>query len=116
MQTINIRGIHIRAHHGCLPEEAKIGSDFVVNIQIKGDFSVPAASDKLADTVDYVKVYGVVKREMKIRANLIEHVAERIATHLKKDFSQIKHLTVEVIKKKPPMNGNVDEVSVIVEK
>jgi dihydroneopterin aldolase len=116
MQTINIRGIHIRANHGCLPEEAKIGGDFVVHIQIKGDFSSAVGSDKLADTVDYVKVYDVIKREMKIRSNLIENVAERIATHLKKDFSQIKHLTVEVIKKKPPMNGNVDEVSVVVEK
>ena len=116
MQIINVRGIHIRAHHGCLPEEAKIGGDFVVNVQLKGDFSAAAASDKLADAADYVKVYEAVKHEMKIRSNLIEHVAERIALHLKKIFPQVAHLTVEVVKKKPPMNGNVDEVSVVIEK
>jgi dihydroneopterin aldolase len=116
MQTINVRGIHLRAHHGCLPEEARIGGDFVVNVQLQGDFSVAAASDKLSDAADYVTVYEIVKREMKVRSNLIEHVAERIASHLKKEFPNVKHLSVEVVKKKPPMNGNVDEVSVVIEK
>ncbi len=116
MQIINVRGIHLRGHHGCLPEEAKIGGDFVVNVQLKGDFSVAGKSDKLSDAADYVKVYEVVKLEMKIRSNLIEHVAERIADHLKKVFPNIDNLMVEVIKKKPPMNGNVDEVGVVVER
>jgi dihydroneopterin aldolase len=116
MQIINVRGIHLRANHGCLPEEAKIGGDFVVNVQLKGDFSAPSQSDKLTDAADYVKVYEVVKAEMKIRSNLIEHVAERIASHLKTIFPKVAHITVEVVKKKPPMNGNVDEVSFIVEK
>jgi len=116
MQTIHVRGIHLRANHGCLEEEARIGGDYVVNVILKGDFSVAAASDKLSDAADYVKVYEIVKLEMKIRSHLIEHVAERIATHLKKTFTEVQHLSVEVIKKKPPMNGNVDEVSVVVEK
>lgn len=116
MQIINVRGIHLRGNHGCLPEEAKIGGDFVVNVQLKGDFSSASKSDKLADAADYVKVFEVVKAEMKIRSNLIEHLADRIIIHLKKVFPHVAHLTVEVIKKKPPMNGNVDEVSVIVEK
>ncbi|HWY98494.1 MAG TPA: dihydroneopterin aldolase [Bacteroidia bacterium] len=116
MDTINVRGIHLRAHHGCMEEEAKIGGDYVVNVQLKGDFSVAAKGDKLSDAADYVKVYEIVKQEMKVRSHLIEHVAERIASHLKKTFTEVQHLSVEVIKKKPPMNGNVDEVSVIIEK
>ncbi|MGP8214804.1 MAG: dihydroneopterin aldolase [Bacteroidia bacterium] len=116
MHTINIRGIHLRAHHGCLAEEAKIGGDYVVNVQLKGDFSAAAKSDNLEDAVDYVMVFDIVKHEMKTRSKLIEHVAERIATHLKNTFTGVQHLSVEVIKKKPPMNGNVDEVSVVIEK
>jgi dihydroneopterin aldolase len=116
MHIINVRGIHLRAHHGCMEEEAKIGGDYVVNVQLKGDFTVAAKSDKLSDAADYVMVYQIVKQEMKVRSHLIEHVAERIASHLKKTFTEVQHLSVEVIKKKPPMNGNVDEVSVIIEK
>jgi dihydroneopterin aldolase len=115
VQTINIRGIHIYAHHGCLPEEAVIGGDYVVNVSLKGDFTKAAESDKLEDTNDYVKVFQIVKREMGIRSNLIESVCKRITEHLKTAFPAAQHLSVEVIKKNPPMGGEVDEVSFVME-
>lgn len=115
MQTIHVRGIHLRAYHGCLEEEARIGGDYVINVTLKGDFTQAAQSDKLTDAADYVTVYNVVKAEMQIRSNLIENVAKRIATHLKKVLPNGAHLSVEVVKKRPPMNGNVDEVSVVFE-
>jgi 7,8-dihydroneopterin aldolase/epimerase/oxygenase len=115
LYTINIRGIRIYAFHGCLPEEAIIGGDYVVNIALKGDFSKAASNDKLEDTIDYVDVYKIVKREMGIRSNLIEPVAKRIAENLKRSFPSVKNLSVEVVKKNPPIGGEVDEVSVVVE-
>lgn len=115
MYTINVRGIHIYAYHGCLPEEAIIGGDYVVNVIIKGDIAKAASDDILQETIDYVDVYKIVKDEMNIRANLIEHVAKRIADNLKNSFFPISSLSVEVIKKTPPIGGEVDEVSVVVE-
>jgi dihydroneopterin aldolase len=116
MQTINIRGIRLYAYHGCLEEEAIIGADYIVNVQLKGDFSIAMKSDILADTADYIIVYRIVKEEMAIRSKLIEHVCERIASHLKKELAIVEQLSVEVIKRNPPMNGEVDEVSFIIEK
>lgn len=115
MYTINIRGINLYAYHGCLPEEAVIGGDYVVNIALKGDFSKAASNDKLEDTIDYVDVYKIVEKEMAIRSKLIEPVALRIATNLKSTFAAINSLSVEVVKKNPPIGGEVDEVSVVVE-
>ncbi len=115
MYTINIRSIHIYAYHGCLQEEAVIGGDYVVNVSLQGDFANAASDDKLDETVDYVDVYKIVKHEMGIRSKLIEHVAKRIADNLKNTFASITSLSVEVIKKNPPIGGEVDEVSVIVE-
>lgn len=115
MHTINIRGIRIYAYHGCLPEEAIIGGDYVVNIALKGNFSKAASNDKLEDTVDYVEVYKIIKKEMGIRSNLIEPVAQRIAEKIKSAFAIISSLSVEVIKKNPPIGGEVEEVSFIVE-
>jgi dihydroneopterin aldolase len=115
LHTINIRGIRIYAYHGCLPEESVIGGDYVVNISLKGDFSKAASNDKLEDTIDYADVYRIVKKEMHVRSNLVEHVAKRIAENLKSSFSSINSLSVEVIKKNPPVGGEVDEVSVVVE-
>ena len=116
MQTINIRGIHLYAYHGCMDEEALIGGHYIVNVQLKGDFSASTKSDNIKDTADYVSVYRIVKEEMAIRSKLIEHVAERIANHLKKELPVVKQLSVEVVKRNPPLNGEVDEVSVIIEK
>ena len=115
MYTINIRGIHIYAYHGCLPEEAVIGGDYVVNVALKADIARAASDDSLAETIDYVDVYKIVKHEMGIRSKLIEHVAKRIADNLKNAFTSITYLSVEVIKKNPPIGGEVDEVSVVVE-
>lgn len=116
MDIVNVRGIKLRANHGCLPEEALIGGDYVVNVQLYGDFKKAAASDNLADAADYVTVYDIVKAEMKIRSKLIEHVGERIASHLKRSFPAVNRIVVEVIKKAPPVGGEVEEVSFVIEK
>jgi dihydroneopterin aldolase len=116
METINVRGIRLRANHGCLEEEAIIGGDYIVNVQLHGDFTKPAQTDNLVDAADYVTVYDIVKAEMKIRSKLIEHVAERIAISLKKALPNVAKLSVEVVKKNPPVGGEVDEVSIVIEK
>ena len=87
----------------------------MVNVIIKGDIAKAASDDILQETIDYVDVYKIVKKEMNIRANLIEHVAKRIADNLKNSLSGISSLSVEVIKKTPPIGGEVDEVSAVVE-
>ena len=116
MQTINIRGIKLYAYHGCLEEEAVIGGNYIVNVQLKGDFSASTKSDNLKDTADYIHVYKVVREEMAIRSKLIEHVGERIASRLKKEMPIVTQLSVEVVKLNPPMNGEVKEVSFVIEK
>jgi 7,8-dihydroneopterin aldolase/epimerase/oxygenase len=98
-----------------MPEEAVIGGDYVVNIALKGDFSKASSSDNLKDTVDYVDVYNIVKKEMATRSHLIEHVAKRIANSVKKSFASVEKLSVEVIKKNPPIGGEVEEVSAVIE-
>lgn len=112
MSQICVDGIHLRAYHGCLDEEGRIGGEYIVNILLDVDFSTAAANDNLHDTVDYVIVYNIVKEEMAIRSKLIEHVAQRILDRLKTRFPQVTATTVHVVKLRPPMNGNVEAVSV----
>ena len=114
MGIIRVGPIRVYAYHGCLAEEAKIGGHYNINIQIETDFSEAEKKDKLSATVDYCDVHRIVVREMKIRSKLIEHAAARIADALKKEIPQIDYLEVELIKIAPPMNGDVAEVSVMV--
>jgi dihydroneopterin aldolase len=115
MGIIRVDGIRVRAHHGCLPEEGVIGGDYVVNVRIDADFTPSVKSDELDDTVDYCVVFELVKQEMAIRSKLIEHVAHRIVTQLRNRYPAVNSFEVEVIKIVPPMNGPVDQVSVLVQ-
>jgi len=114
MGIIKINGIKLYAYHGCLDEEALIGSDYIVDVVLTTDFNEASLKDELSLTVDYVKVYEIVKAEMAIRSKLIENVAKRIMDRLSLEFKNLENVEVTVTKINPPVNGNVEKVSVVI--
>ena len=112
---IEVNGIQIYAHHGCLKEEALIGSKYTVDVYLETDFEKSTLSDDLTDTVDYVIINQVVKEEMAVRSNLLEHVAQRIVNRSKSSCPEIKMMRVKISKLCPPINGDVQDVSIIIE-
>ena len=113
MGTIKVTGINLHAYHGCLEEEGRVGTKYIVNVTINTDFTKAETSDELGDTVDYVTIYNIVKEEMSIRSKLIEHVGRRILDRMKNEFKEMNRAEVEVVKINPPMHGDVDSTSVI---
>ena len=77
---IALTGLRVRGHHGVLPEERRDGQDFVVDAVLHVDTRAAAASDALADTVDYgelaTRLAAVVAGEP---YDLIEKLADRLA-------------------------------------
>jgi dihydroneopterin aldolase len=112
MSTIKLKNIKIYAFHGCLVEEGKIGSDYLVNLSVKADLVKAAKTDKLTDTVDYVHLQKVVKTEMGERSKLLEHVGQRIIDRVFKEIPLVHSIKVKVAKLNPPIGGDVEEVSV----
>lgn len=112
MGQIAIEGIQLHAFHGCLEEEAKIGGHYQVDVYIETDYTEAALTDELVDTVDYVEVFEIVKKEMAIRSKLIEHVARRIAYALTESISKKAKYMVKLTKFNPPVNGPVEKCSV----
>ncbi len=114
MNKINIEGINLYGYHGCLEEEAKIGANYIVDVLMETDFTEAAKTDDLSKTIDYVTVFNIVKTEMAIRSKLIESVGKRIVDELKKEFDTLKKVEVKISKLNPPMNGNVEKVSIVI--
>lgn len=112
MSIINVEGIKLYAYHGCLDEEAVIGGEYIVDVFLETDLSAACKSDDLSQTIDYVKVYRIVKREMAIRSKLIEHVGKRISDALHSEYKTLQKVRVKVTKINPPVNGYVEKVSV----
>ena len=115
MGIIRVNDIRLYAYHGCLPEEGKIGGNYVVDVVLHTDFSEAAQTDDLTKTIDYCEVNDIVEKEMAVRSKLIEHVAQRILNQLKARFADLEKAAVTVTKIKPPINGNVGDVQVTVE-
>lgn len=116
MGIIKVNNIKLYAYHGCLDEEAKIGSAYRVDVSVKADLKKSAKTDELADTVDYVHLNHVVKEEMAIRSKLLEEVAQRILERFFRELKMLQKATVSVSKINPPIGGNVEEVVIILTK
>ena len=112
MGIISVNGIKVYAYHGCLDEERKIGSDYEVNVTVEADLETSSISDKLADTVDYVSINRIVKNEMSIPSNLLEHVVKRIIDSIVLKHKTVDTVEVSVAKINPPINGDVANVLV----
>ena len=104
------------AYHGCLDFEKRDGNTFLVNLILELNTEKAEISDKLEDTLNYQEVYDVVKHEMEIPSNLIEHAARRILDALIENFPQILHLNLRLSKLNPPLGGDVESVSVEIRK
>ena len=112
MGKIILENIRIYAYHGCMEEEAKIGTDYLIDLEVETDLSKSIASDELKDTVDYVLLNKIVKEEMKIRSKLIEHVAGRILDRIKIEIPEITKTRLKIAKTNPPIGGDVKSVCV----
>lgn len=100
------------AHHGCFQQEKTIGTHFTVDIVFNTDTSRAEQSDNIADTVSYLDVYQIVKREMQHPSNLLEHVARRVGEAVLKEFPAVTDIKVKVSKMNPPLGGQMHSVSV----
>lgn len=109
MGVMEVNGIRVFAHHGCLAEEGRIGGHFRVDVRVEADFSKAETSDRLEDAVDYGRVAAIVREQMAVRSNLIEHVAARILDALRKAWGPAHRWTVRVVKERPPVHGDVAE-------
>ena len=115
MNIIKVKGIRTYSFHGCLEQETKIGGNYIIDVEVYCDFKSAAINDDLLKTVDYVEIKEIVYSEMKKNKKLIESVAYSIINRIKKDFKIVSKCKVEIQKINPPINGDVNCVSVVVE-
>ena len=102
---IHLKGIQTYAYHGALPQERIVGSFFYTNLSIKTNFSPAAQTDPLEHTINYGNIYEIVKHEMDIPSQLLEHVCKRISERLFQEYPSIEEINIELFKENPPING-----------
>jgi dihydroneopterin aldolase len=109
---IRLHNMTFYGYHGVSKAERETGRRFEVDCELELDIAKAAKSDKLSDTRNYTRVYGVVEEIVsRNKFNLLETVAARIAIQLQNDFEP-KRVIVRVRKRIPPIPGNLDYIEV----
>lgn len=111
---ILLENVRFFATHGVYEHENIEGNTFIVNIKIEKDISDAMATDDLDTTLNYGRVYEIIESEMKIQSKLLEHVAGRIIKSLRSEFISIGSIELKISKKNPPIEGEVEQASIIV--
>ena len=110
--TVKVENLKIYAFHGCMNEEKVIGSGYVVNITAICFVNKEVFQDVISGTVDYVDLARIAKQEMSIRAKLLEVVVKRIIDRSFEEITVLNKIYVTVSKINPPINADVEAVSV----
>ena len=105
MDRIVLDHMEFYGYHGCLPEERQQGQTFFVDAVLH--------LDNLAQTVNYADVFTKIRSIVEGEpANLIEAVAERIASMVLREYPSIVRVEVTVHKPSAPIPGPFRDVSV----
>ena len=102
---ILLEGMEFYAYHGVNESEKTQGQRFIVDVEMVTDLSRASESDVLRDTVNYSRVYRLVKEIVEGPSrDLIEAVAGEISGRVLQAFP-IEQIRVRVSKPDVPLKG-----------
>ena len=111
---IELRGLKVRGHHGVFDHEKRDGQDFLVDVVLWTDFTTAAASDDLADTVDYGAL-ALFARDVVAgpACDLVETVAARSADGIMEMAPSAHAVEVTLHKPQAPIPAEFADVAVV---
>lgn len=96
------------AYHGVLSEERTLGQRFLVDLEVDADLRAAGERDELAQTVDYARLYRVVRAAFEgPPCKLLEAASERVARAALNADPRIARVRVQVRKPAAPIQGAI---------
>ena len=103
---IYVKEARFHAYHGVMPQEQAVGADFLVSVRCALDITQAMEHDMLEVTLDYGVLYDIIRQEMEIPSQLVEHVAGRIAHHVFDHFPAVTSIDLSITKVNPPIGAD----------
>ena len=111
MITIYLKDLLFYNAHGLFPGEDIVESGFIVNVELLFEHQDQPIVD-IDKTIDYTKLYDIVKQRMDIPTPLIETIAMNIGNEIIEKFPFIKFIKIDIQKQHPPISGMIGSVGV----
>lgn len=104
MLTVSLNNLQFEACHGIFPEEKVLGNSFEVDCSV--DIPDPGYVIRhIEETVNYQKLYDIIREQMEIATPLLETVAMGIGTRIRESFPAVMAISVSIRKLHPPIKG-----------
>ncbi|MDQ0177881.1 dihydroneopterin aldolase [Bacillus chungangensis] len=113
MDKIFLNEMEFYGYHGVLTGEKQIGQRFRATVVMSVDLKQAGQTDDLQETINYAEVYQLCKKIVEGSGyNLIEALAEHIASEILTQYSKVQEVNVTVTKPDPPIPGHYQSVAV----
>ncbi|CAA0822561.1 Dihydroneopterin aldolase 1 [Striga hermonthica] len=108
-----LRGLKFHGYHGVKSEERKLGQKFLIDVDAWMDLQAAGISDSLSDTISYTAIYSLVREVVEgTPHNLLESVAQTIASAVLSKYPQVSAVRVQVGKPHVAVLGQVDYLGI----
>ncbi|HOD18260.1 MAG TPA: dihydroneopterin aldolase [Candidatus Cloacimonadota bacterium] len=115
--TICLNDMVFYGFHGVFAEERTLGQRFIVSLELTTDDALDKEIRKLDDTVDYTKVYSLLKKIMETdQFYLLESVANIILDKVLAEFPLVKKAKVFIQKPSVAIQGILKSVELVMER
>ena len=104
MVRVQLHKLLFRAFHGIHEEERIIGNEYSVDVTLEFHEKTEIIVH-INDTVDYVKVYNIIKNKMQVPTPLLETVVMEVGTDIHQNFPGLKTISVSLKKMNMPVEG-----------
>ena len=105
MIEISVEKARIHAFHGVASQERTVGNEFELSISVQVPISDGMRMDLIDGTVSYADLYELCVKEMAVPSDLLEHVALRIVSAVRKSFPSVHAGHLKITKLHPPIQG-----------
>ncbi|MEO6832437.1 MAG: dihydroneopterin aldolase [Chitinophagaceae bacterium] len=103
MLSIAVHNIQIRASHGMYPEEAILGNDFEVDV----DVCLPVTIKDDWPLIDYARISEIVHFVLLAEAvPLLEMLVRDIWLKINQEWPELSHIKITIRKLNPQMKGS----------
>src|SRR5215203_2685995 len=101
MMKVFLKDLQFNVPRGTFEEEHMIGTQLAIDIEIF--FKEVSRVENENQTVNYVDLYEIVKRQITKNGGLLETVAMDICADIKREYPQVIEFNITISKLQPPI-------------
>lgn len=103
MFTIHLTNLKFIAYHGVHDEERILGGEYEIDAAVT--FKEEERITALQQTIDYTKIYALIKQRMQMPTALLETVVQELAQNIYAADNRITSISINLKKINPPITA-----------